>query len=142
MEESDTRLTRVRSAVSTYLEEFRDPTKLEYERAVPFSEILQYSLSLIGRHVLVGFRVIRKAVDLLDQVDALVAKVTDDEHVRRKHQANECDPKKGICQACQHGGDNGLEDKEDGDVSHQCRLLDQNHRCLGADVHFDDLKGM
>lgn len=114
----------MRSAVGTYLEEFRDPTKLEYERAVPFSEILQYSLSLIGRHVLVGFGVTRKAVGLLDQVDALVAKVTDDEHVRRKHQANECDPEMEICQACQHGGDNGLQDEEDRDGSHQGQLLD------------------
>ena len=77
----------VSSAVSTYFEEFGDPTKLEHEREVPFGEILQYSLGHIGRHVLVGFEVVREAIALLDRVDALVAKVTDDEHVRREHQA-------------------------------------------------------
>lgn len=70
------------SAVSTHLEEFGDPTKLENEGVVPFGEILQYSLGLIGRHVLVGFEGIREAIALLEHIDALVAKVTNDEHVR------------------------------------------------------------
>ena len=96
------------SAVSTYLEEFGNPTKFEYERGVPFGEILQYSLRLIGRHVLVGFEVIREAIALLDHVDALVAKVTDNKHVSREHQTKEGDPEMEICHACQHSGEDGL----------------------------------
>ena len=71
----------VGSAVSTYREEFGDPTKFEDEGMVPFGEVFQYCLGFVGRHVVVGFEVIREAITLLDHVDALVAKVTDDEHV-------------------------------------------------------------
>ena len=74
----------VSSAVSTYLEEFRDPPELEYERAVPFGKIFENGLSVIRGHVLVGFRVIGEAVVLLDHVDALVAKLTDDKQIRWK----------------------------------------------------------
>ena len=70
------------SPVSTYLEEFGYPPKLEDEGVIPFGEILQYSLGLVGCHVLVGIEGIREAIALLDHVDALVPKLTNDEHVR------------------------------------------------------------
>ncbi len=116
------------SAVSTYLEEFGDPAELEYERRVPLSDVLQYSLGLIGSHVLVSFEVIGEAIALLDHVDALVAKVTDDEHVSWKQHAKEGDPEIGIRDACQHSGKDGLRDEEDRGSSHQGYFLDQSHR--------------
>lgn len=132
----------VSSAVSTYHEEFGDPTKLEDEGEVPFGEVFQYSLGLVGCHVLVGFGVVREAIALLDHVDALVAKLADDEHVRREHQAKEGDPELGIGHACQHSRKDSLRDEEDRNGSHEGRLLDHSHRYLHADTRLDDLKGV
>lgn len=128
------------SAVSTYREEFGDPTKLEDEGVIPFGEVFQYSLGLVGRHVFVGFEVIGEAITLLDHVDALVAKVTDDEHVRWEHEAKEGDPEPGTGHACQDSGKDGLRNEEDRERSHQGHLLDEGHRCLHADTSLGDLE--
>lgn len=128
--------------VSTYLEEFGDPTKLEDEGSVPLGEVFQYNLGHVGRHVFVGFAIIREAIALLDHVDALVAKVINDEHVRWEHEAKEGDPELGIGQACYYSGKNGLRDEEDREESHQGNLFDQSHRYLHADTRLNHLKGM
>ena len=116
------------TAVSTYLEEFGDPAKFEDERRVPFSDVLQYSLGLIGSHVLISFGVISEAIALLDHVDALVAEVADDEHVSWKQHAKKGDPEVGIRDACQDSGKDGLRNEEDRGTSHQGYFLDQSHR--------------
>ena len=132
----------VTSAVSTHLEEFGDPTKFEDERKVPFSQVFQYSLGLVGCHVLVGFEVICETIVLLDHVDALVAEVTDDEQVRWEHEVKKRGPELGIGHACQESGKDGLRDEEDRDGSHQGHLLDQSHRYLHVTTPLGDFKGM
>ncbi len=132
----------VGSAVSTYREEFGDPTKFEDEGVVPFGEVFQYCLGFVGLHVLVGFEVICEAITLLDHVDALVAKVTDDEHVSWQHDAKEGDPELGIGHACQDSGKDGLRDEEDREDSHQGHLLNQSQRFLHADTRLGYLEGM
>ncbi len=128
-------------AASTYREEFGDPTKFEDEGVVPFSKVFQYCLGFVGRHVLVGFDVVCEAITLLDHVDALVAKVTDDEHVSWQHEEKEGDPELGIGHACQDGGKDGLRDEEDREGSHQGHL-DESQRFLHADTRLGCLKGM
>ena len=130
------------STVSTYHEEFGDPAKLEDEGKVPFCEILQNSLRFVGRHVFVGFQVISEAIVLLDHVDALVAKVTDDEHVRWDQEAKKSDPELGIGPAGQSSGKDGLRDEEQWEGSHQGHLLDESGECLHADTCLGNLKRM
>lgn len=132
----------VNSAVSTYLEEFRDPTKFEDEGKVPFREVFEDSLRLVWRHVLVGFEVIREAIALLDHVDALVAKVSDDEHVRWEHEAKEGDPELGIGHACLDNRQDGSRDQEDRKESHQGHLLDESHESLHTGTRLGDMKGI
>lgn len=132
----------VNPATNTYHEELGDPTKLENEGEVPFGEVFQHSLGLVGRHVLVRFEVIREAIALLDHVDALVAKATDNEHVRWEHQAKESDPELGIGNACQDSWKNSSRDEEDRNGSHQGHFLHQSHGCLHIDTRSDGLKRM
>ena len=132
----------VASAVSTYREEFGDPTKFEEEGVVPFSEVFQYCLGFVGRHVLVGFEVICETITLLDHVDALVAKVTDDEHVSWQREAKEGDRELGIGHACQDGGKDDLRHEEDREGGHQGHLLDESQKCLHADTRLGHLWGM
>lgn len=87
--------------ISTHLEEFGDPTKLEDEGEVPFRKVLHNSLSHIGRHILVGSRDIREGTVFLDLVDAVVADGTDNEHPGWDREAKEGDPELGISSADQ-----------------------------------------
>ena len=86
--------------ISTYLEEFGDPTKFKGEGEIEFSKVFQYNLGDIGRHVPIRLEVIREAIDLLDLVDAAIAKITDDGHVRWQSVFKEDVPESGIDQAC------------------------------------------
>ena len=119
-----------------------DPTKLEEEGGLPFGDVFQYSLRLVGCHGLVGFEVIREAMLFLDHVDALVAEVTDDEHVRWEHEAKKGDPELSAVHACQDRRKDGLRDEEDRDSSHQGHLADQSHRPLHVFLSVGDLTGM
>lgn len=130
------------SAVSTYLEKFGDPTELEDKGKVPFGEVLQYSLGLVGRHVLVRFEAVREAIAILYHVDALVAKVTDDEHVRWYREEKERDPELGVGDACKDCGKYRVRNELGQDGSHQGHLPNQRHRCLHNDTGLDDLKEM
>ena len=77
---------------------------------------------------------------LLDQVDTLVAKVTDDEHVRWEHEAKVGDPELGTGHACQDSGKDGLRNEEERERSHQGHLLDESHKCLHADMCLGDFR--
>lgn len=120
------------STISTYREEFGDPPELEDEGKFSFRYVLQNKLSLVGHHVLVGFWVLREAKGLLDLVDGLVAKNTDDEHVRWNHIAKEDFPEPEVSPASQDDGNDWLDDGKDGlpegehrEDDHQDQLLEQ-----------------
>lgn len=114
------------SRVSTYHEELRDPAEFEDEGKFIFGHVLHNNLRLVGRHILVGIRVFRVAIGLLDLVDALVAKDTDKERVRWEHEANERDPELEAGHALHDHGKDDLPDGEPREDSHQGQLLDQS----------------
>ena len=130
------------SQQGTHLEEFRDPAKLEHERAVPFGHVLQYHLGLIRRHVLVRIDIIREAKALLDCTDALVAKVVNDEQVRWECEGKDGDPESPIHHARQEHETDNLGGEEDGNGSHQGQLLDRSDSEFHENTRFGGTKGV
>ena len=132
----------VNPKISTYLEEFGDPTKLVGEGEIAFSKGFQYNLGHVGRHVSIRFEVIRKAIRLLDGVDARIAEMMDDEHVGWESEGKEGAPESGIGQACHDEITGSWRDEEEKDGNHQGHLFDESHRKIHIDSRLGHLKSM
>ena len=112
------------STISTYREEFRDPAEFEGEGKFPLRHVLQNGLRLVGRHILVGIRVVREAIGLLELVNALVAKNVDDEH-ESWDKAKEIVPELEASQAPYDHANDDLPDGKHREDSHEDQLLEQ-----------------
>lgn len=128
--------------ISTYLEELGDPTKLEGEGEIMFSKVLQYNLGHVGRHVFIRFEVMREAIHLLDFVDATIAKIIDDEHVRWQSVAKEGPPESRIGQARHDEITGSWRDPEEKQGNHHGSSCDKSHKRIHIESRLRHLKRM
>ena len=126
--------------ISTYLEEFDDPTKFKGEGEIEFSKVFQYNLGHIGRHVSIRFEVVREAIDLLDLVDAMMAEIMDEEHVRWQSVGKQDVPESGTGQAChdERTGDGRHQEEKKG--NHHGHLFDESHQEIHVDSRLRHVK--